>query len=109
MTERWSLPGSSFAEICYWSTQFLFLPIDSIIRSQFEQPFEDTAALNLWSRDRDKAPDSHMRDKSVREHVLADHLEESVTQLSRKDAGLVFDALANGESSSYYADVVKKN
>ena len=46
---------------------------------------------------------------TAREHAHADHLEESVTQFSRKDAGLIFDALANGESSSYYADVVKKN
>jgi len=74
---------------------------------QFEQPFEDTAALNLWSRDRDEAPAAHMRDMSVREHVLADQLEESVARTSRKDAGVILDALANGESSPHYDAVGK--
>mmetsp|Transcript_25085 Transcript_25085/g.52456 ORF Transcript_25085/g.52456 Transcript_25085/m.52456 type:complete len:787 (+) Transcript_25085:28-2388(+) len=72
---------------------------------QFEQPFEDTAALNLWSRDRAGAPSSHMRDMIVREHILADQLEESVAQRSGKGAGLVFDTLANGGNSAYHAAV----
>ena len=70
--------------------------------SQFEQPFEDTAALNLWSKERDEAPDAHVRDARIREHVLAYQLEESIARDSRKDSGIVLDALANGKRSPYY-------
>ncbi|KAL7530541.1 hypothetical protein ACHAXR_003546 [Thalassiosira sp. AJA248-18] len=70
---------------------------------QFEQPFEDTAALNLWSRSREQAPDSQIVTLAVRELVLADQLEESVAKLTRNDAGVFFDALANGESSPHHS------
>lgn len=72
---------------------------------QFEQPFEDTAALNLWSRDRDSAPDPHTRDSRVRELMLSDQLEDSVARLNRADAGLVFDTLANRQRSPYYTEI----
>lgn len=36
---------------------------------------------------------------AVREHILADNLEQSV---SGKDAGIIFDSLANGEGSPHY-------
>uniref|UniRef100_A0A7S4LKH8 JmjC domain-containing protein n=1 Tax=Eutreptiella gymnastica TaxID=73025 RepID=A0A7S4LKH8_9EUGL len=62
---------------------------------QFEQPFEDTAALNLWSRDRDQAPDPALRDKRVREHALFDQLEGALVQLFGNQTGLVLDARAN--------------
>lgn len=82
---------------------FDYFYIHLLFCSQFEQPFEDTAALNLWSKDRDQAPSAQMRDVDVREHVLADQLEESVTRKSGKDAGIILDAVANGKSSPYYA------
>ena len=62
---------------------------------QFEQPFEDTAALNLWSRDRVGAPDPNMRDMRVREHSLSDQLERSMVQLFGNKAGVVLEALAS--------------
>mmetsp|Transcript_7788 Transcript_7788/g.14104 ORF Transcript_7788/g.14104 Transcript_7788/m.14104 type:complete len:143 (-) Transcript_7788:109-537(-) len=46
-----------------------------------------------------------MRDMIVREHILADQLEESVVQHSGKGAGLIFDALVNGGNSPHFADV----
>ncbi|KAL7530182.1 hypothetical protein ACHAWF_003274, partial [Thalassiosira exigua] len=62
------------------------LPVD-VWWHQFEQPFENTAALNLWSRDRDNAPEA------------ADKLEEAVLHQSGINTGFVLDALANGENS----------
>ena len=67
--------------------------------SQFEQPFEDTAALNIWSRDRDQAPNLSTRDKTFREHILSDQLEEAIARGNRKESGTIFDALANGKDS----------
>ena len=75
------------------------------VTSQFEQPFEDTAALNLWSRDRDGAPEPHTRDSRIREHLLSDKLEESISHHSGKNAGVIFDALANGNKSPHFAAV----
>ena len=66
---------------------------------QFEQPFEDTAALNLWSRDRDQSPDPSSRDKRIREHSLYDHLERSAVHLLGNQTGIVLDALARGQNS----------
>lgn len=65
--------------------------------SQFEQPFEDTAALNIWSRDRDQAPGHPLRDLRIREHHLADLLEEAVARNNRKESGKLFNCLANKE------------
>lgn len=73
------------------------------MHSQFEQPFEDTAALNIWSKDRDQAPDLYTRDKIFREHVLSDQLEEAIGG-NRKEAGAIFDALANGKDSRFHDD-----
>lgn len=70
--------------------------------SQFEQPFEDTAALNIWSRDRDQAPNLSTRDKTFREHILSDQLEEAIARGNRREAGTIFDALANGKDSTFY-------
>jgi len=66
---------------------------------QFEQPFEDTAALNLWSKDRERAPDASLRDRRIREHLLADRLEDAVVQHfdSSSAAGAVLQALAKEE------------
>ena len=72
------------------------------MHSQFEQPFEDTAALNIWSRDRDQAPNLSTRDKTFREHILSDQLEEAIARGNRNEAGTIFDALANGKDSRFY-------
>ena len=69
--------------------------------SQFEQPFEDTAALNIWSRDRDQAPNLSTRDKTFREHILSDQLEEAIARGNRKEAGTIFDALSQGKLKQY--------
>jgi hypothetical protein len=62
---------------------------------QFEQPFDDTAALNFWSKDRKNAPLSNMRDMRIREHALADQLERSVVQIFGNEAGMILSTLAN--------------
>jgi hypothetical protein len=62
---------------------------------QFEQPFDDTAALNFWSKDRKNAPSANMRDMRIREHALADQLERSVVQIFGNEAGIILSALAN--------------
>ena len=63
---------------------------------QFEQPFEDTAALNMWSRDRDHAPDTSIRDKRIREHSLRDQMERYLTHQYGIQTGVVLDSLAHG-------------
>lgn len=97
---------ATLREVLVGPGDLLYLP--AFWWHEFSQPFEDTAALNLWSMDRDQAPATHMRDKCVREHVLADSLEESVARTSRKNAGVILDALANGESSPHYAHLKKQ-
>ena len=67
---------------------------------QFEQPFEDTAALNLWSRDSDQAPESSLRDKRVREHSLNDLLERSVQQIFGNATGIVLETLARNKQNA---------
>jgi hypothetical protein len=62
---------------------------------QFEQPFDDTAALNFWSKDRKNAPPANMRDMRIREHALADQLERSVVKIFGNEAGMILSALAN--------------
>lgn len=57
--------------------------------------------MNLWSRDRDDAPDPYLRDVTIRQHALADRLEESVAQRNRTRAGILFDALANDGLSPF--------
>jgi len=62
---------------------------------QFEQPYEDTAALNIWSIDRKEAPAASMRDMRIIEHALADQLERSIVQIFGNEAGVILSALAN--------------
>ena len=65
---------------------------------QFEQPFEDTAALNMWSKDKDQAPSAELRDMRIREHVLADQLEESIMRIfGSSETGIILDALKNSD------------
>ena len=61
---------------------------------QFEQPFEDSALLNLWSRDWEGAPDASLRDWRLREHALSDQLEGEVTRVLGNRAGVAMEALA---------------
>ena len=70
---------------------------------QFEQPFEDTAALNLWSLDRKDAPSPIMRDARIREHGLSDQLERSVAKIFGNEAGVILSALANKDVISLHA------
>ena len=67
---------------------------------QFEQPFEDSASLNVWSKDREGAPDPSVRDLRVREHSLSDQLESAVVQVFGNEAGEVLSELATSSSSS---------
>ena len=61
---------------------------------QFEQPFEDSAALNLWARERDGAPtDRAQVDRRVRELSLSDHLEGAARQVAGANVGVALAAL----------------
>lgn len=71
---------------------------------QFEQPFDDTAALNFWSKDRKNAPSANMRDMRIREHALADQLERSVVQIFGNEAGMILSTLAN---KNFYTSIDK--
>jgi len=84
--------GADLREVVVGPGDVLYLP--AWWWHQFEQPFEDTAALNVWSRDRDESPEASMRDMRVREHALSDQLEGSVEQLFGNEAGVVLGALA---------------
>ncbi|EJK54206.1 hypothetical protein THAOC_26226, partial [Thalassiosira oceanica] len=81
----------------------LFLP--AYWWHQFEQPFEGTAAVNFWSVDSDGGPYRHMAHTQLREHQLADALEDSVVRLLGNRAGLVLDAMSKGEGSASGGDV----
>ena len=66
---------------------------------QFEQPFEETASLNVWSREREGAPDPSMRDLRTREHALSDSLEAAAARQFGAETGVVLDALAHLEGA----------
>ena len=105
MTKYPNFKDAKLREVLVGTGDVLYLP--AWWWHQFEQPFEDTAALNLWSTDKDQAPDPQLRLSPVREHKLADQLEEAVTRLSLSgnEASLMFDALINGESSQYHTAI----
>jgi hypothetical protein len=67
---------------------------------QFEQPFEDTGALNLWSNEQlpgSRAPaPTWERDSRLLELSLHDQLESAATHLLGNRAGLVLAALVRG-------------
>lgn len=91
---------------------------------QFEQPFEDTAALNLWSFERPPgkvhhsstsippegaAPDApdgatvlsiEQRDTRLQEHFLYDNLEALATKALGAKAGVALEALALERAAS---------
>ena len=71
---------------------------------QFEQPFEDTGALNLWSDEGDPltggAVPGWERDGRLLEHSLHDHLESSASRLLGNRVGLVLSALARGQKGA---------
>ena len=70
---------------------------------QFEQPFDDTAALNLWSRDRKNAPEASVCNMRMQEHSLSDWLEDAAGQLLGNWAGVVLKALEDhGVSAACY-------
>ncbi|KAL7553822.1 hypothetical protein ACHAWF_017710 [Thalassiosira exigua] len=100
--------GAELREVVVGPGDLLYLP--AWWWHQFEQPFEDSAALNIWSRDREDAPNAAMRNAAVREHLLADQLEETVAGQVGKEAGVKLDALtedafgAGGSSSDTAAD-----
>lgn len=61
--------------------------------------------MNFWSVDSDDGPYRHMAQTQLREHLLADALEDSVVRLLGNRAGLVLDVLARGEGSAFSGDV----
>ena len=71
---------------------------------QFEQPFEDTGALNLWSDEGDPVTGGAVpgweRDGRLLEHSLHDHLESSASRHLGNRVGIVLSALARGQKSA---------
>ena len=63
--------------------------------------------MNFWSTDSDDGPYRHTAHTQLREHQLADALEDSVVSLLGNRAGLVLDALSKGEGSAFSGDVSK--
>jgi Cupin-like domain len=101
-------PQAQLQEVIVGPGDVLYLP--AWWWHQFEQPFEDTAALNLWSRDRDMAPEESLRDLRIREHALYDQLERAVVQLFGNQTGLVLDDLAqNGDRDGDVQSTRAKN
>lgn len=67
---------------------------------QFEQPFEDTGTLNLWSSELEHTPTvrpSWERDVRLLELSMHDQLEQAASRLVGNRAGLVLGALAMGK------------
>ena len=65
---------------------------------QFEQPFEDSGALNFWSRDREGAPpDRAQVDRRVQELSFADHMESAVERQVGSGVGVALEVLTRGD------------
>ena len=102
-------PNSKYAylrEVVVGPGDILYLP--ALWWHQFEQPYEDTLALNIWSRDREDAPDTHVRSNVMREILLADRLDEAVARNNRQEAGTLFDALNWAHESPFYDRFTKE-
>jgi len=67
---------------------------------QFEQPFEDTGSLNVWSRETEGIAHPIERDARLRGISLHDHLEAAVSQLVGNRIGVVLEELANQAASA---------
>ncbi|CAE7275660.1 HIF1AN [Symbiodinium sp. CCMP2456] len=66
---------------------------------QFEQPFEDTASVNLWSYELSAAPPASMRDARLRGSALHDHMEREMVKAFKSKAGVVLSAMASGSGT----------
>ncbi|CAK9094051.1 Hypoxia-inducible factor 1-alpha inhibitor (Hypoxia-inducible factor asparagine hydroxylase) [Durusdinium trenchii] len=63
---------------------------------QFEQPFEDTASLNLWSYESPQAPPIPVRDERMRLNALHDYMEKQISSIFKNKAGMTLASLAAG-------------
>eukprot|EP00435_Cladocopium_sp_Y103_P074066 s27_g46.t1 len=62
---------------------------------QFEQPFEQTASLNVWSYEAPDAPPVSLRDKRMRGIAIQNFMEAKMVELFKNKAGVVLKALAH--------------
>lgn len=62
---------------------------------QFEQPFEQTASLNVWSYEAPDTPPVSLRDKRMRGIAIQNFMEAKMVELFKNKAGVLLKVLAD--------------
>jgi hypothetical protein len=97
-----ALEGVPVTEAVIAPGDVLFLPANWW--HQFEQPFEDTGALNFWTTMRTGESSEAQEDPRLRTRALWDGLEQELQALFGNRAGVIRDGLATGTIAKGDAD-----